>query len=532
MRRLPIAGIAATALAFIAAAGAPAAPAEQSPERTFESLFGDGMRRVQATREPEDDVALARQLVEFARKNEDADLQAIVCRKAYLLGWRDASGFDVAIEAMVLLEAVRPESTVECRENISAVRERAFDEARGPAWNEAGEALIDALLSLGDARLETEDYGEATVTYRKALAVADKVRSPQESHIEARIESVDVHRRLAALRRKVEKDPSDRAAREELLKLYLIEMDDPERASKYVEADRDDNLDKYILVAAMNPDSLPDKACLELGKWYREHAEEASAAARPAMLERARTYYARYLEVHEEEDAPRAIAAVALKEIEAEIAELESPERREARWVNLLAMVDLRRHALSGKWTIRGGKLGTKAYPQCYCRIPAWPEGSYEMEVSFIRTLGVAKGVLIALPVGKTMGLLRLSARPYGDVYYGYTDEGYSASGLELVNGAAFAHNGTTVQPARLPNGRLHEVHVKVLLKDEEADINVQVDGKPYIRWKGPPSAITPPAMWGSDKPPAGLGVGADHANIVFHTMRLRMISGQLRRGR
>jgi hypothetical protein len=100
-----------------------------------------------------------------------------------------------------------------------------------------------------------------------------------------------------------------------------------------------------------------------------------------------------------------------------------------------------------------------------------------------------------------------------------------TTSGLELINGKDIGGNETKVTPANLENGQPYTVNIRVIADEARAEITVALDGKPYIKWAGPQQALSPNSPWAlRNSRCLGIGVGA---NAVFHSVRLRMLSGK-----
>jgi hypothetical protein len=100
------------------------------------------------------------------------------------------------------------------------------------------------------------------------------------------------------------------------------------------------------------------------------------------------------------------------------------------------------------------------------------------------------------------------------------------ASALELINGKGPKDNETCVKPGALQNNHEYALLVKVLVEGTSAQVAVSLDGKPYISWQGPVSALS---LFQNLRlrHPGCLGLGAADATVVFGSARLRMLSGE-----
>jgi len=294
---------------------------------TFNKLYGEDLKRVAATPLPADDVALARQMLEDAKKVADQPaFLALLCEKACELGAREASGHKTAIAAMDLLAEKVPEKKFECLQMKAGLYQKQYAAARGEAKAKAGEHAITALSALADAQAAAGDADAAGLTLRQAITVATAIKSDTKAALQARIEKLAPRRKaekqIEAIQAKLDANPKDEASRKELVRLWLVEMDNPAEAAKFLDESLDDVTRKYVPAAAKPIEDAPEVACMELGDWYKGLADQAAPASKVAMLRRARGYYQRFLELHPPEDLGRTAATLSLKRIEDALAKL------------------------------------------------------------------------------------------------------------------------------------------------------------------------------------------------------------------
>ena len=500
-----------------------AAEADGAAE-VFESLYGSDVKRAKATRDAKDDVELAGRLLEAARKTTGQPaFLAVLCEKACDLASGHPDGYATAIGAMELLAGEVPDRAAACAETLVEIREKQFSASRGDERVEAGEALIDLLLYLADGKLDAGDPPGALAFCRRAQKVARATKSERMKEIDARLRSVaqtmKAKREAEHLKAQLEKDPNDGAAREKLVRLYLVDLDNPAVALEYVAGVADESLRKYVPAAAKGTEGAPELACAELGDWYRGLAEKAPSGAKPAMYARARGYYERFLELHTAADLRRTAVGLALKKVEAALKKLgaAAPSKSaKGKWIDLLPLVDPAKNAVKGEWKRHGGMLAITKLIVCgRIMVPVAPEGSYELQVKFVRTSG-DQCVAVILPVGSARVILMLSRQHGQD------------SGLELINGKYVENNETAVRPGTLVNGHEYALDIAVVAKGDQAWIAVRLDGKPYIDWRGPQSAFSVPAHWHLAEPGC-LGLGAWESTVVFRTARLKMLTGKAR---
>jgi hypothetical protein len=151
MSRLSVLVLAACAIGGLFIPCAAASEAEdkvQKARSAFDMLYGEDLKRVTATRDPADDVALAARLLDAAKAAEaQPELMAVLCAKACDLGSADPKGYDTALEAADLVSDKAPDLAAPCQDKIMDIRQRQYDVARGDEKVKAAEVLVDALLS-------------------------------------------------------------------------------------------------------------------------------------------------------------------------------------------------------------------------------------------------------------------------------------------------------------------------------------------------------------------------------------------------
>jgi formylglycine-generating enzyme required for sulfatase activity len=220
-----------------------------------------------------------------------------------------------------------PEKKVECLQKVAALYQKQYAAARGEAKTKAGETLIETLKVLADAQAAAEDADGAGATLKQALAVATTIKSESRAALQTQLAGLasqqQAEKQIAALKAKLDADPKDAASRKELVRLCLVEMDDPAEAAKFVDEACDEATRKYVPAAAKPVEDAPELACTQLGDWYRGLADQAATpASKGAMLRRAQAYYQRFLGLHTAEDLGRTAAALTLKKIDDALAKL------------------------------------------------------------------------------------------------------------------------------------------------------------------------------------------------------------------
>ena len=111
-----------------AEAGAAAKEEAEKAAQAFQSLFGDELKRVAATRDVVDDLALAAKLLEAARAAEaQPALLTVLGEKCFDLAAQDPKGCETALAAAELLARKVPERAEAMQERILSVGQRGLD---------------------------------------------------------------------------------------------------------------------------------------------------------------------------------------------------------------------------------------------------------------------------------------------------------------------------------------------------------------------------------------------------------------------
>ena len=174
---------------------------------------------------------------------------------------------------------------------------------------------------------------------------------------------------------------------------------------------------------------------------------------------------------------------------------------------DLLTPVDPAKAAIRGRWTKTDGQMISAKQANARFQLPATPQGGYQLEIQFTRIEGDCLGVM--LPVGRAEVLLVVS---------GWKGR---VSGLAFVNGKD-ADRNKTKRDGKLTNGVKHTLGITTRLPGKgRANIDVTLDGKPYIKWEGLQSDLSPDRAWRLRDPKA-LGLGAYNAVIVFHSCQFK----------
>jgi hypothetical protein len=143
--------------------------------------------------------------------------------------------------------------------------------------------------------------------------------------------------------------------------------------------------------------------------------------------------------------------------------------------------------------------------------LPVVVAGSYEFEVEFTRTGGY-DNIVFLIPVAASEAGISLNA---------FTDTAV----FEATHGQGEPKD-SRVKLGNLQNGRKYSARVQVLVRGDDAQVTVSLDGKRILGWTGPHAALAQPGDWALPRRQC-LGMGTWASNVTFHTAKLKMLSGK-----
>jgi len=274
-----------------------------------------------------DDAERAERLVKAAGKEKTPPKTGVVMyEKAVHYGLTLARGHRHSLTALNKLQSMVPERKAEWARLRRELYRRNYRANRGAKRAVVGKHLIELLLDAAREKVAEGKVSQSLPFYREAVTVAKATGSPRRASIQADLDAI-IHKaatekKLTALLAAVEKSPDDVAAREKLITLYVVSLDDPAKAVAHINEDVGDVLRTYVPLAARPVGKVAPAVCLELGQWYRQHVAGASAAVRRIVLKRAVAYYKRYLSETKAGGLKRLKAKMKLEEMVKHLAEL------------------------------------------------------------------------------------------------------------------------------------------------------------------------------------------------------------------
>ena len=298
-------------------------------EDSFKVLFGNRYEQAVASASAADDLDLAVEMVDSAKKLASLPkVQALLCDKAYELSFNQPDGIDTAIAAMVLLAEHAPSRAAEANDRMIDLRQKSFLRAKPEKRAEAGQALMDLLSRAADALFEKGEAGAAAALYRRASAVAVQIKSDALPQIKAKLDiavsAERIEKQVNALRTKVLEHATDHESAAQLVRLLVIDMDQPALAQQYVSHVKDEDLKKHLVLAAKPVDELTEAQAYSLGEWYRTQAMQAKETrVKAATLAHAAKRFERFLTLHTADDTQRSSMLLLLENVKKDLAKLD-----------------------------------------------------------------------------------------------------------------------------------------------------------------------------------------------------------------
>lgn len=270
--------------------------------------------------ETKDPGKLAEKIFEAAGAVEgNPAFQVALYEKAYEEDMRASAGCPTAIRAARKLLEVAPEQKMRWRGDLVKAYEKQLAVA-GPGRTDAGRNLLALYLDLCEEYIAAGELDQALGVLKQRDRVGRIVGPYRMSEIAAKRTFITNLKKIQAQLRmhqsRLKSAPDDRRCRLDLLRLYVVELDDPAGGLELLTADVDETWRTYVPLAAQAPADLKEAACLELGHWYWQHAEGASVVGASRMQKRAGTYYRRFLRLHAPKDADYLTAKMRLDRID------------------------------------------------------------------------------------------------------------------------------------------------------------------------------------------------------------------------
>ncbi len=278
----------------------PVAAPSADAVRAFNDAFGKELRKVVATPDVADDLALAGQFVKGASSpGESGDMVMLLCDSAHGLASRSADGDELALEALQILARRVPARVEDCRGRAIKLLERRTQTGKPEQKQAAAERLFDLLIAAADDAIAARDWENANQYTSKAQRTAATLKWPEMiEQAEWRSDQMKMRRiadsRVKTLSAKLAENPWDGKSIDELVRVLLVELDDVREAQKYINRSGSDAANRLLPLLTESPDVLGAEQHRQIGQWYVDMAEGASAVGQWQSLLNARFHYQAY----------------------------------------------------------------------------------------------------------------------------------------------------------------------------------------------------------------------------------------------
>ena len=474
----------------------------------------------QIVREAKTRPEAAEKLLKAAGMLKDAPpVQVRICVKAYECGILAPAGYASALAALEMLDKAAPDRAAVWSARRTEVYRLQYLRGDRLARLVAGRKYVDALLAQAALCRKSGKWADAAGHYRQAHQVARTLNLPEGPAISQDLRTAENHvmvqNRLTALKAAVKKNPDDLASRKRLVETYLVDLDMPDEAAKYLNDKLDATLRANVALAAKDASELADTDFMTLGQWYRSlAAATAIKETKARLLTRAQDNLKMYLEVYTKKDVERLRATTALKAIQAELGRLGvASTMGQGQWIDLLALADPAKYAVEGEWSRKGTGLYCSCRREGLVGIPITAVGSYDLQATF--TLKSGTEASVSMPVGAGQCALIFGGNHGTRV------------GLSMIDGKSlYSGNPTAVRsPDRkgwLTVGAKATIDVSVRIKGEQAEVTAKLNGKKVVAWTGKQLSLT----WHDIRalPSKTFGLGSYGSKVLWHTAKLRML--------
>ena len=181
--------------------------------------------------------------------------------------------------------------------------------------------------------------------------------------------------------------------------------------------------------------------------------------------------------------------------------------------INLLPLIDAKKDAVSGQWSMEGGKLSCGASAMhSRVQIPYIPPEEYDLIAVVVRTENLES---------VNFGLVRGSTQ-----FQAVVDAwGGGVSGVSMLDGKLAPDNETAFRQSLLKNNQASTIICSV----RKDGFKMTVDGKTVIDWKGSYSRLSNDGGWGVPNSNA-LYFGCYNCKVTVSKMFLTPVSGRGKR--
>ena len=317
----------------------------------------------------------------------------------------EPEGLQAGLDALKEIDRKAPARKDETRKRRYKLCRKAYDACPIEKKGKAAVALMALLDADGDRAAEAGKWAEASKLFGEAHEIA-MATARRRLYFERKKNAVNhflsAGRRLAKLKSSAALLPDDARLRQQILRMVVVDLDDPNRAKQHLTPEAPQAWSTYVPMAAKGMKGLSEDACNELCNWYlKSLAVKASPVAKELMLRKARAYCQRAIELHDGRDVIFLEGQKRLEKIDEELSDL-GPVGcmlRRIRCVDLMKLVDLDFDATEDSWLWMKGTFCSYSRSTGTLRFPVDVTGSYRLSLVVAKTQK-ATDITFTLPVG------------------------------------------------------------------------------------------------------------------------------------
>jgi hypothetical protein len=247
--------------------------AAETPKEQFDKTFAAKIKAVHQTGTKTDDLKLGRALFQVASVEENAEQLKLQVATCYDLCAKTPDGFNLAIDAMLVLAEVIESKRIESLNYALVVQKKQYFLTKSSKRDVLIPRYLHLLDRLVSATRAVGAIDDAIRHTRRAIAIAKSAKSDQLDYFQMRYDKMQAResaaRKAAILEKKVLAEPNNAEARRDLIRLYVGAVGDVARARKLLTPSMDEELRCMVPLAATTVNALTPASALELAMWYQ-----------------------------------------------------------------------------------------------------------------------------------------------------------------------------------------------------------------------------------------------------------------------
>jgi|GEM_PF-2488340 len=496
-------------------AQAVANPVSADDRTVYDTLYREKLATVRRTRSTADDIALATEMMAFAKDiPDDRGVQCLIFIDTIPLA---SAGSDIKmmLTAAKQLDSLWPDHPALAPNSLIDQANRAYRAADRTNREEVGESYLTLLLTLADRAEQQQDIEEAISLCRQANTIARAIDSNRRSTIEKALDRLAAESALTSrvqmLSLSVRKNPQNSPAARELVDLLLTKRDDPVSAAEFVESTQDEDLIEVVQFCANGIDRATPPAAMRVADWYLASAEDEEERYAEPLLRRSVDWYERFIAHYTREDALAKRVETLSKIAQVRLDQI--VQKREdamfGKWIDLVNnYFEPELHTLGEEDHVETDGSAVEI-DEASIILPVAPRGSYEMRVAFTthhKHEERDSAFILHVPVGPTAVTLHYHLPGELVAWIYRIEESYSIEGRE--------------SGARRLTQLLFQVTV---IDDETVEIAVKVDGNKAMHWRGPAEELSQQERFLPPEDKGSVIRLSCPSNTTFHKIELRV---------